>query len=129
MHMAFSLHCADGPLLLIGTDCPTLNAADMRHAARSLLSGDDAVFYPAEDGGYALVGLREPQPSLFTEMTWSTSTVMSETRSRAHAAGLRIRELGTVWDLDTPADLNKLTPSEAVEFGLSLPPIVGGALW
>lgn len=116
MHTAFRLHCAQGPLLLIGTDCPVLDAAHLRRAAQALLDGDDAVFYPAEDGGYVLVGLREPQPGLFSEMTWSTAEVMAQTRTRARTLGLRLREFETLWDVDRPADLARLlaTTPEAV---------------
>jgi len=110
MHAAFALHCAQGPLLLIGTDCPPLAPAHLRQAARALLQGDDAVFHPAQDGGYVLVGLRRPQPALFRDMAWSTASVMSHTRQRAAAAGLRVREFETLWDLDVPADLERLRP-------------------
>lgn len=108
MHRAFRLHCTQGPLLLIGTDCPALRPAHLRSAARALNDGDDAVFCPAEDGGYVLVGLRQPQPALFAGMTWSTSGVMPETRMRAQRLGLRVQELETLWDVDVPADLGRL---------------------
>ena len=75
MHTAFSLHCAQGPLLLIGTDCPPLTPAHLRQAAQALLDGDDAVFHPAEDGGYVLVGLRQPQAALFCDIAWSLSLI------------------------------------------------------
>ena len=80
----------------------------MREAAQALIAGVDAVFHPAEDGGYALVGLRSPQPTLFADMPWSTSRVMSETRARAHAEGLRVREFETLWDVDLPSQLDRL---------------------
>lgn len=105
MHGAFSLHCDSGPLLLTGTDCPPLTPGHLRRAAQALLDGDDAVFYPAEDGGYVLVGLRRPQAELFRDIAWSTDAVMAQTRQRAQAAGLRLREFETLWDLDVPADL------------------------
>jgi rSAM/selenodomain-associated transferase 1 len=108
MHTAFRLHCAQTPLLLIGTDCPVLRPSHLRKAAQILLDGNDAVFYPAEDGGYVLVGLRSPQPALFEAMTWSTAEVMSETRARARAQGLRVREFETLWDVDLPGDLARL---------------------
>lgn len=113
MHRAFRFHCALGPLLLTGTDCPPLQPAHLRCAARALLNGDDAVFYPAQDGGYVLVGLRQPQPALFDGIVWSTSTVMAETRRRAHALGLRVREFEPLWDVDTPADLARWRASAA----------------
>lgn len=105
MHQAFCRQGAGGPMLLIGTDCPPLRPAHLRQAARALLQGDDAVFCPAEDGGYALVGLRQPQRGLFEGMAWSTPGVMAETRRRARGLGLRLRELETLWDVDVPADL------------------------
>ena len=108
MHTAFRLHCAQGPLLLIGTDCPVLRPAHLREAARALIDGDDAVFFPAEDGGYALVGLRQSQAALFTGMTWSTAEVMSDTRARARSLNLRLREFETLWDVDVPEDLARL---------------------
>jgi uncharacterized protein len=105
MHTAFQTHCAQGPLLLIGTDCPPLTPAHLHAAAQALLAGDDAVVHPAEDGGYVLVGLRRPQAALFENMPWSTAAVMEQTRQRARAAGLRMRELETLWDVDVPDDL------------------------
>lgn len=108
MHTAFRLHCVRGPLLVVGTDCPVLHPEHLREAAQALIAGNDAVFHPAEDGGYALVGLRAPQPALFADMPWSTDRVMPETRVRAHAEGLRVREFETLWDVDLPAQLERL---------------------
>lgn len=108
MHAAVRLHGAHGPVLVIGTDCPVLRPGHLRDAARALLAGDDAVFHPAEDGGYALIGLRAPQPALFADMAWSTDTVMSATRERARARGLRVREFETLWDVDLPDQLDRL---------------------
>jgi len=97
-------------VLLIGTDAPALDAPALRTAAQAL-TGHDAVFVPALDGGYALVGLSRPQPDLFTGMPWSTPRVMAETRQRARRAGLRWTELPAVADIDEPADLIHL-PAE-----------------
>ena len=105
MARAFERRLAHVPqVLLIGTDAPALDAALLRQAARAL-DANDAVFVPAHDGGYALVGLRRPSPSLFDAMVWSTSTVMAETRERLATAGLRYAELPAVADIDTAADL------------------------
>ncbi|MBI3434715.1 MAG: TIGR04282 family arsenosugar biosynthesis glycosyltransferase [Proteobacteria bacterium] len=99
---------AGGPVLVMGTDCPALCAAHLCTAADALRGGDDAVFIPVEDGGYALVGLRAPAPGLFADMAWSTATVMAETRQRLRGLDLRWRELETLWDIDLPADLARL---------------------
>ena len=108
MHTAFRLHCGQGPVLLIGTDCPALRPDQLRRAAQALTQGDDAVVHPAEDGGYVLIGLREPRAALFSNMSWSTDRVMSDTRERAHALGLKMSEFETLWDVDRPDDLVRL---------------------
>jgi rSAM/selenodomain-associated transferase 1 len=97
-----------GPLVLIGTDCPCLAPGDLREAARLLEEGADAVIAPAEDGGYGLVAARRPWPALFKGVPWSTDMVAAETRRRARAAGLSLAEIRTVWDVDTPADHERL---------------------
>ena len=90
--------------LLIGSDAPALDAAMLQRAALALDQAD-AVFVPAFDGGYALVGLRRPAQSLFSDMAWSTAHVMADTRQRLAAAGLRHVELPPLADIDGPADL------------------------
>jgi len=120
MHAAFVAHarCSSAPLLLIGTDCPAFDAAHLREAARRLLSGDEAVFTPAEDGGYVLVGLRRPVAGLFDAVSWSTAEVMSQTRTHLQRLGLRWSEMPTLWDVDRPADWQRwqqLRASQAVQ--------------
>jgi rSAM/selenodomain-associated transferase 1 len=110
MHRAFVRVLANHDrALLIGTDAPALDAA-MLTQAQAALHDHDAVFVPALDGGYALVGLRSPQACLFDRMTWSTPSVMADTRQRLRAAGLRWAELPAVADVDEPADLAHLPP-------------------
>lgn len=99
----------DGAALLMGTDAPALDGPMLRDAARVLAAPDvDAVFVPALDGGYALIGLRRPAPSLFDGMAWSTSSVMAQTRIRLARAGLRYVELPPIADIDEAADLAHL---------------------
>lgn len=93
-----------GPALLIGTDAPALDAA-LLQAASAALAEHDAVFVPALDGGYALVGLSRPAPQLFEGIAWSTDAVMAQTRERARTTGLRWAELPPVQDIDLPEDL------------------------
>ena len=107
MHEALAGALADGDRpVLIGSDCPSLRADDLR-AAFDALRDHEAVFAPAEDGGYALVGIARPLPSLFEAMPWGTPEVMAVTRARTTAQGLRIALLRTVWDVDVEADLNR----------------------
>lgn len=105
MARAFERRLAGGSAaLMIGTDAPALDATVLQRAAETL-SHDDAVFVPALDGGYALIGLRRAAPSLFNEMPWSTPAVMARTRERLAAAGLRHTELAPLADIDEAADL------------------------
>lgn len=109
MHRALDDALAGHPMaLLVGTDAPALDRDALRLAAQALAQ-QDAVFVPALDGGYALVGLRaRSRPELFEAMTWSTDQVMAETRRRLMRSGLRWAELDAVGDIDEPADLRHL---------------------
>ena len=107
MTAAFSRTLGDGserPAVLIGTDAPGLDAAYLREAVQALRH-HDAVFGPALDGGYTLVGLRHPAPGLFRDIAWSTAAVMTQTRDRLHTLGLSHAELAPLADIDEPADL------------------------
>lgn len=110
MANAFAVH--GGPLLLIGTDCPAMQTGHLHTAARLLQNGHDAVFIPAEDGGYVMVGLRRPQPHLFDGIDWGSGAVMSQTRDRLNALNLRWAEPAILWDVDRPADLARLATLE-----------------
>lgn len=101
----------DGPTLVIGTDCPALTSIHLHACAEALRDGIDAVIIPAEDGGYVLIGTRRPIPELFTNMIWSTATVMAETRRRLARLGLSWREPLRLWDIDMPEDLARLDAS------------------
>ena len=98
-------------VILIGSDCPALTAAHLLQAGKLLQEGDDAVFAPAEDGGYGLVALRRCAASLFENIAWGGQTVMEETRARLRQLAWSWRELATVWDVDRPADYERLVVS------------------
>lgn len=93
--------------LLFGTDAPALSR-DLLCCALAALCSHDAVFVPAFDGGYVLVGLRRPAPSLFLNMTWSHPKVLTHTRLRAMQSSLTWLELDAVHDIDGPDDLTYL---------------------
>jgi len=106
--MLAALEAARGPALVIGTDCPALRPEHLRAAADALVSGVDVVVVPVDDGGYALIGMRAPQPRLFADMPWSTAGVMAETRRRLAGLSLSWRETARLWDVDRPEDLDRL---------------------
>ena len=129
MAHVFQSHFAHAatPLLLMGADAPALDAAMLQRAAAAL-NDHDAVFVPAHDGGYALVGLRAAPPALlkalFSGMTWSTARVMADTRQRLAAAGFGHAELPAVHDIDEPPDLVHLP--QHLQPGAPPPPAAPG---
>jgi len=105
--MRRALAFPSGPVLLIGTDCPALDSAQLREAARQLAQ-HDAVLQPVADGGYVLIGLQAPCPAIFTDMAWSISTVTADTLQRLAALGLRVWLGPVLHDIDEAADLAHL---------------------
>ena len=93
--------------LAFNSDGPTLPVAHLRQAV-SLLDGADVVIGPSEDGGYYLIGLKQPQPSLFHDIRWSSEEVTAQTLARAESLGLKVAMLSTWYDVDTAADLARL---------------------
>lgn len=96
-------------LLLIGTDCPALNADALRQIAACLQSAD-AVMVPATDGGYVALALRRHDPQLFSNIHWSTASVASKQRERIAQLGWSFACLPPLHDIDEPADLQHLPP-------------------
>ena len=109
--------------IIVGSDIPALSARYLRDADRALRRGDDAVIGPAEDGGYALIGLSRCDPELFRDIPWGGPEVMAETRRRIAALAWRSSELRVLWDVDRPEDLGRLTE----EMRASFMPAAGGA--
>ncbi|HEX4943688.1 MAG TPA: TIGR04282 family arsenosugar biosynthesis glycosyltransferase [Usitatibacteraceae bacterium] len=107
MARAFGQLLATGPALLLGSDCPSLDAGDLRAAAGSLAT-HDAVIQPAEDGGYVLVGLAREMSSIFEGIRWGGPDVMRDTRARLREASAIWREMPARWDVDRPEDYRRL---------------------
>lgn len=108
MHHAFSQGLAHfSSAIVIGCDCPSFTSDDLEQALSQLNQGKPCVLAPAEDGGYVLIGLNQPQPSLFDDMPWGTGKVVGLTRQRLRSLNLDYHELSMQWDLDTPDDLKR----------------------
>jgi rSAM/selenodomain-associated transferase 1 len=101
-------------VVLIGADCPVFDTGDIR-AAFEALKTTDAVFAPAEDGGYVLVGLSRALPALFEAMPWGSDQVMTRSLERLESSGASVLLLRRMWDIDVQADL------ERYEAGLAAP--------
>lgn len=91
-------------VLIVGSDLPELTVAHLEQAF-SALERAPAVLGPAADGGYWLLGLREPEPSVFRRMAWSTPIVLDETRRRLRSAGKDPLLLPVLTDVDQVEDL------------------------
>jgi len=112
MHHAAVSTLATAPrMLLVGTDCPALTAADLRAAAGALETHHDAVLIPAEDGGYVLFGLKWWDARLFNDIVWGGDQVLAATRARLQALEWRWCELPPLWDVDRPQDFIRLQQS------------------
>jgi len=89
--------------ILVGSDCPPLDADYLACAARAL-ADHDAVLGPAEDGGYVLIGLARPVDA-FDGIAWGEPSVMAATRARLAEQHATWHELPVLWDVDREADL------------------------
>lgn len=94
-------------VLLIGTDCPDLDAITLRQAAAALQQADSCLL-PTFDGGYALLGLNRFHHSLFEGIDWSTSRVAAQTLTRLQQLGWRVERQAMLHDIDEASDLQWL---------------------
>ncbi|TMQ91429.1 DUF2064 domain-containing protein [Actinomadura soli] len=91
------------PLVLIGMDTPQVTPALLARAGRALRRRG-AVFGPACDGGFWLLGLRRPDPALLRGVPMSRPGTGAAQLARLRAAGLDVAALPELTDVDTPAD-------------------------
>ena len=116
MHRAFRCFRL-GKILIIGCDIPAANAGDAR-AAFKALGRADAVFGPAEDGGYWLVGMGPRRPARpFATVRWSTQHALADTLT--NFAGRKTARVRTLRDVDTAADLTIRPPTAPAPTGWS----------
>lgn len=97
-------------IVLIGIDCPDLNAQLMVQAFQAL-DRHDLVLGPARDGGYYLIGLRRLVPELFIGISWSTNEVLQQTQNIIQRLELAVAYLPLLSDIDRPEDLSLWNPT------------------
>ncbi|MFH8568188.1 DUF2064 domain-containing protein [Streptomyces sp. NPDC017993] len=103
---------SQGPTLLIGMDTPQVTAQLLAPALHTDAWQEcDAWLGPAEDGGFWALGLAVPDPRLLRGVPMSTHRTGAAQRARLTAAGLRIRELPPLRDVDTAADAEEVAAS------------------
>jgi hypothetical protein len=89
--------------IILGTDMPTLGS-DVLSDAFVALERAEVVLGPSTDGGYYLVGLKEPRPELFDDVGWSTPEVLEQTIARIDDTGATYHLLPERTDIDTWQD-------------------------
>lgn len=91
-------------VVVIGADCPGVDSAILQQAFAAL-HDHDLVLGPATDGGYYLIGLRQPVAALFCGIDWGTERVFAQTMAIAQSLQLSVATLAPLTDIDTAADL------------------------
>lgn len=92
-------------VMIIGSDCPEMNAGVIKDAFEALENKDVAIG-PALDGGYYMLGMRA-YVELFESMVWSTETVFNDTKAKLKKQNASLAIMPSMSDLDTIEDLNK----------------------
>jgi rSAM/selenodomain-associated transferase 1 len=95
------------PVVLIGMDTPQVTP-ELLTRATAALDTHDAVFGPATDGGFWLLGLREPDPALLRGVPMSRPETGRVQLARLTDAGLAVAMLPTLTDVDTAADVERV---------------------
>jgi len=97
------------PVVLIGMDTPQVTPGLLETVARPLATGEaDAVFGPATDGGFWLLGLRRPDPQLILGVPMSADHTGQAQLDRLRAARLRVRQVPELTDVDTAQDAGRV---------------------
>jgi uncharacterized protein len=106
MFAAFSDAFEEGfeHIVLIGSDCPFITT-DIIRQAFIRLETDDCVLGPAYDGGYYLIGLKQPCPGIFDGISWGGGIVLEQSLSKAQTLGLSTVLLERLHDIDLPQDI------------------------
>ena len=95
-------------VVIMNSDGPTLPVTYLARAFEALSDGADVALGPSADGGYYLIGVRQPTSRLLREVRMSTPTVLADTLALAAEEGLRVELLPAWYDVDEAADLDRL---------------------
>lgn len=106
VRLAAAFALAEGPALLIGMDTPQVTPGLL--ALGLDFTETDAWFGPADDGGFWALGLADPDPALLLGVPMSVAHTGEVQRQRLTDAGLAVRDLPELCDVDTPADAERV---------------------
>jgi rSAM/selenodomain-associated transferase 1 len=115
-HAASSLlDCGHDAVCLLNSDSPTLPVGYLVAAATALAApGDRVVLGPSTDGGYYLIGIKQPHEPLFQNVEWSTERVFRQTLARCAEARLPVFQLPVWYDVDD-ADALRVLIGEVID--------------
>jgi rSAM/selenodomain-associated transferase 1 len=94
-------------VLIVGTDCPFIDAEYLSNACQALAQYD-TVIGPAMDGGYVLFGIKNPNKKLFENVQWGGESVFAQTLLNIESLKLSCYRLPVLADIDRPEDLISL---------------------
>jgi hypothetical protein len=95
--------CTHKIAMIVGSDCPSVDAAHVLLAAEKL-THVDVVLGPSEDGGYVLIGARKVVPDMLDGIHWGSEHVLRQTCEKLESAGLSVGLLPMRWDVDEEED-------------------------
>lgn len=111
--IAQALDGCRGPTVVVGMDTPQLTAAHLRAPLEHWPPDVNAWFGPASDGGFWMLGLRDPDGDLVRGIRMSQPDTGARQRERLVEAGLATRDLDTLTDIDTARSLDEVRPQLA----------------
>ncbi len=102
--MSYHLSITDAHVVLIGSDCLEINSDYINNTFGALESGNDLVLGPTLDGGYALIGANKIDVSIFSDISWGTSSVLRQTKRKINTLEWKFTCMPSIRDIDTLAD-------------------------
>jgi rSAM/selenodomain-associated transferase 1 len=96
------------PVVLVASDTPTMQVGPLAHALCDFHAPRRVLLGPSDDGGYYLIGLTTAELGVLRDISWSTPAVLRETRARCVELGLAVDELPSSYDVDEPADVERV---------------------
>jgi glycosyltransferase A (GT-A) superfamily protein (DUF2064 family) len=106
----------DKRVIVTGTDCPALDAAQILEAARALDTHDVAII-PATDGGYVLIGFARFNPAIFAGVEWGKEAVLAATIANIATLGWSAWQGEPLPDIDEAEDLKHVPATWLVDAG------------
>lgn len=103
--------------LIVGSDSPTVPVANIA-AAVEQLERSDVVLGPCEDGGFYLIGARKTDARMFDGVSWSQAETLARTVQALRGAALSVARVGKWYDVDEPADIDRLQLDADLPSGL-----------